>query len=55
MVKRENGKGWVGPHRKGLWLKGVTMIKVTRGIQWGKAQIRVSEGVQVHKKIFVEK
>jgi hypothetical protein len=32
------------------------MIRAMRGIQWGKAQIRVLEGVQVHgKKQFVEK
>jgi len=28
----------------GLWLKCITMIKATSGIQWGKAQIRVLEG-----------
>jgi hypothetical protein len=29
---------------KGLWVKGIMMIRATRGIQWGKAQIRGSKG-----------
>jgi hypothetical protein len=37
---------------KGLWVKGITTIKGTRGNQWGKAQIRGSEGVQVHEIFF---
>jgi hypothetical protein len=34
-----------------LWVKCITTIRATRGIQWGKAQIRVLEGGQVHRKI----
>jgi hypothetical protein len=47
--------GW--DHTKnGLWLKCIIMIRVMRGIQWGKAQIRVLEGGRVHEIfLFVEK
>jgi hypothetical protein len=34
----------------GLWVKCITTIRVMRGIQWGKAQIRVLEGGWVHEK-----
>jgi hypothetical protein len=39
----------------GLWVKCIMKIKSTRGIQWGKAQIRVWEGGQVHEKICLLK
>jgi hypothetical protein len=35
--------GLVGPHRKkGLLVKGTTVISAKRGIQWDRSQIRVS-------------
>jgi hypothetical protein len=34
----------------GLWVKCITTIRAKSGIQWGKSQIRVLEGVQVHNK-----
>jgi hypothetical protein len=41
--------GW--DHKEnGLWVKCIMNIRVTRGIQRGKAQIRVLEGVQVYVK-----
>jgi hypothetical protein len=33
--------GLVGPHRKGLLVKGTTMINEKRGIQWNRWKIRV--------------
>jgi hypothetical protein len=33
----------------GLWVNCIMTIRVTRGIQWGKAQIRVLEVVWVHR------
>jgi hypothetical protein len=36
----------------GLWVKCITTIRVTSGIQWGKAQIRVLEGGRVHENFF---
>jgi hypothetical protein len=46
--------GW--DHTKyGLWVKCITMIRATRGIQWGKAQIRVLEGGWVHAICFLLK
>jgi hypothetical protein len=34
----------------GFWEKCITTIREMKGIQWGKAQIRVLEGSRVHKK-----
>jgi hypothetical protein len=30
--------------KNGLWVKCITTIRATSGIQWGKSQIRVLEG-----------
>jgi hypothetical protein len=36
-----NRKGMSGTTiENGLWVKGIMMIRVKRGIQWGKSQIR---------------
>jgi hypothetical protein len=49
MVKGGTGKGvWVHTE-KGLWVKGIMMIRVKRGIQWGRSQIRGSEGGRDHR------
>jgi hypothetical protein len=50
MMKGETRKGRVGPHKNGLWVKGIMMIRVMRGIQWGKSQIRGLKRGRVHKK-----
>jgi hypothetical protein len=42
--------------KNGLWVKCIMTIRETREIQWGRDQIRVLEGGQVHGKIkIVEK
>jgi hypothetical protein len=46
----EGGK-WKGMSGTTL-KKGIMTIRVTRGIQWGKAQIRGSKRVRVHEKNF---
>jgi hypothetical protein len=35
--------GWVGPLRRRCQMIGTNAIKMKRGIQWGRGQIRVSE------------
>jgi hypothetical protein len=48
-------KGTDGTTKKELWVKGITMIRATRGIQWCKSQIRGLEGVWFHEKKIAEK
>jgi hypothetical protein len=50
MRKGGTRKGWVDHIEKGLWVKGITKIRVARGIQWCKSQIRGPEVGRVHGK-----